>query len=80
MVRTQLQLDETTYEALRKTAHTERKSMSEVAREILSANLVRESKPRLTIKDFPWVASGASTGKRHDISTHHDEALGEDFE
>lgn len=78
MTRTQLQLDDSTFQALRHRAYTERKSMSAVAREALrrglgleeSANSPREAK-------LTFVSSGASG--RKDISVRHDEALEKDF-
>ena len=75
MVRTQLQLDEPTYSALREVAHKQRKSMSAVAREILHSHLTAE-KP-LKLRTFSFVGAGASG--RSDISVRHDEALAEDF-
>ncbi len=78
MTRTQLQLDDDTYEALRIRAHSQRKSMSAVAREILRENLgLRERSDATGVADFSFIGSGASG--RHDISVRHDEALGEDF-
>ena len=79
MVRTPLQIDEDTYEALRLRAHVERKSMSAVAREVLREGLGgtagRGGKRRRA--GFSFISSGASG--RRDISERHDEALAEDF-
>ena len=79
MVRTQLQLDDKTYEALRVAAYNRRKSMSAVVREILHDYLESPAgtKPD-SFQSFSFVGSGAS-GHR-DISTKHDEALSEDFQ
>jgi plasmid stability protein len=78
MVRTQLQIDEKTYEALRLRAHLERKSISAVVREILSEALGRENQGRRgRTSAFSFISSGASG--RNDISERHDEALTEDF-
>lgn len=78
MVRTQLQLDDKTYEALRTKAHREHKSLSAVAREILHEHLEPEGKvtPELR-RRFSFISSGSSG--RSDISVRHDEALDEDF-
>lgn len=77
MTRTQLQLDDDTYEALRLRAYQERKSLSAVARGILRSGLglaegALEQKP-----NFTFIGSGRSG--RGDISVRHDEALSEDF-
>lgn len=83
MKRTQLQLDESTYEALRERAYKEGRSLSAVAREILSRALeerpVKRSLRRE--KEFPFIASGASSqGDLAPVSERHDEALSEAFE
>lgn len=78
MVRTQLQIDEKTYDALRVTAHKRRKSMSAVVREILQEHLGSEPEAHAkSISDFRFIGAGAS-GQRN-ISEHHDDALAEDF-
>jgi plasmid stability protein len=78
MTRTQLQLDDDTYEALRVRAHRERRSMSAVAREVLREGLsVAEPGSASVRSAFTFVGSGASG--RSDISVRHDEALAEDF-
>ncbi|MCX6375094.1 MAG: hypothetical protein NTU88_03470 [Armatimonadetes bacterium] len=77
MVRTQLQIDDATYEALRDTAHKQRKSMSAVAREILQEHLEGTAPRRMKRAKFTFVGAGASG--RKDISVRHDEALAEDF-
>jgi plasmid stability protein len=76
MIRTQLQLDDASYNALREMAHKQHKSMSAVAREIFHAHLA--AKKPIKVSSFTFIGSGASVG-RHDISVHHDEALEEDF-
>lgn len=79
MVRTQLQLDDKTYDAVRSRAHRERKSMSAVVREILQAHLEpKETVPVDLRKRFSFIGSGSSG--RSDISVRHDEALDEDFQ
>ena len=79
MIRTQLQIDEKTYEMLRLRAHMERKSMSAVVREILREALARGNGGRGgRAPAFSFISSGASG--RKDISERHDEALAEDFQ
>jgi hypothetical protein len=77
MKRTQLQLDESTYEALRRKAFEEGKSISAVARELLADGLGEACRERrLTIDDFPFVGAGRSRqGKLQPVSERHDEAL-----
>ena len=72
MKRTQLQLDESTYQALRERAYKEGRSISAVAREILSRSLGRgPAKRRLGEKDFPFVGAGASRrGALAPVSEH----------
>ena len=78
MTRTQLQLDNDTYQALRLRAYTERKSLSAVAREALRKGLgLGESAQSLAEAQLTFVGSGASG--RKDISVRHDDALEEDF-
>ncbi len=81
MRRTQLQLDEETYAALRRRAYEERRSLSSVARDLLAAALRgRGRKRRLTMRDFAFIGVGRS---RHaglaPVSERHDEALAEAF-
>ncbi len=79
MTRTQLQLDNGTYQALRHRAYAESRSISAVAREALRKGLGLEE-PAHSLKDakLTFVSSGASG--RKDISVRHDEALDEDFQ
>lgn len=77
MRRTQLQLDQRTYDALRRQAFERGTSISALARDIL-AEWLGTQKPRkhLTIKDFPWIGAGRSDqGDLSPVSEHHDEAL-----
>ncbi|MHB9035911.1 MAG: FitA-like ribbon-helix-helix domain-containing protein [Armatimonadota bacterium] len=79
MTRTQLQLDDDTYEALRRRAHLERQSMSAVARKLLRESLgMGQNAQEIRGRTFSFVSSGASG--RKDISVRHDEALAEDFQ
>ncbi|MHB0936166.1 MAG: ribbon-helix-helix domain-containing protein [Armatimonadota bacterium] len=75
MVRTQLQLDEPTYEALRRVAHRRRTSMSSVVREILHEHL--HIKASVDYTKLAFIGMGRS-GKS-DISERHDDYLAEDF-
>lgn len=78
MVRTQMQIDEPTYEKLREAAHRQRRSMSAVVREILHEHLGNEEQTRgIAGKTFHFINAGASGYK--DIAERHDEALDEDF-
>lgn len=78
MTRTQLQLDDDTYTALRLRAFQERKSMSALVRDMLREGLgLAQRQDSLATVDFDFIGSGASG--RGDISVRHDEALDEDF-
>jgi len=79
--RTQLQLDEETYAALRRRAYEERRSLSSVARDLLAAALRgRGRKRRLTMRDFAFIGVGRSRqAGLSPVSEHHDEALAEAF-
>ncbi len=75
MVRTQLQLDKPTYEALRRIAHRRRASMSSVVRDILHEHLdIQEEAP---VRHFGFINSGSS-GHR-DTSERHDDVLAEAY-
>ncbi len=74
MVRAQIQLDERTYEALRRRAFEKGKSMSAVAREELAKALgVLRSSKRYSVKDFSWIGAGSSRKGPHNIAENHDE-------
>ena len=75
MKRTQLQVDETTWEVLRERAFRERRSIAEVVREILKADVARITRKRPT-SAFSFIGSGASRGRgRGRVSERHDEEL-----
>ena len=78
MTRTQLQIDDDTYEALRLLAYKERKSMYAVVRELLrdSLDLEKRSDNPRDVR-FSFISSARSG--RGDISVRHDEVLAEDF-
>ncbi len=82
MVRTQFQLDDDTYEALREAAHNRRTSMSAIARDILRQHLGECTHPEAVsgtdlLKKHPWIGMGKSG--ETDISIRHDDYLAEDF-
>ena len=79
MVRTQLQIDEVTYEALWVKAHNQRKSMSAIVREILKKSLIEpqqqdeQTQETDLKKKYSWIGMGKSG--ETDISEHQDEYL-----
>lgn len=77
MKRTQVQLDEPTYQQLRKRAFERGVSMSALLREVLRQHFAGESSyPRF--EDLSFVGSGHSNqGKLAPVSERHDEALAE---
>lgn len=76
MVRTQIQLDEETFEAIRSIAFRERVSISEVVRRCLR-QFLKGGRKRSRRRAFTFIGAGAS-GQR-DLSERHDEAFSEDF-
>jgi hypothetical protein len=81
MRRTQVQLDEEMYQALRRRAYRCGCSISAVVREVLARVLRPPSAGgRRTLKQFPFVACGKSDqGSLSPVSERHDEALAEAF-
>jgi len=78
MVRTQLQMDEDIYDALRESAHKQKKSMSAVVREILRDSLIEHKYREPALKEkFTFISSGSSG--EGDISVNHDKYLEEAF-
>lgn len=78
MKRTQVQLDEATYELLRQKAFERGVSMSALLREVLREHLGARPTPR-RIEDFSFIGSGRSEqGDLAPVSERHDEALAED--
>lgn len=76
--RTQIQLDEATYAALRLRAYRQGRSLSAVIRDTLAESLGSPLKKRgrRSIKDFPFVGAGASRqGIQAPVSERHDDAL-----
>ncbi|MFQ5827973.1 MAG: hypothetical protein ACE5JD_02285 [Candidatus Methylomirabilia bacterium] len=79
MKRTQIQLDERTYEALRRRAFEKGCSISSLVRELLAHSMgTGKAKRRPTIKDFTFIGAGRSPqGRLSPVSERHDEALEE---
>jgi len=79
MKRTQVQLDERTYEVLRRRAFERGCSISSYVREVLAYSLgTTISSRKRTLKDFRFVGAGRSNqGQLAPVSEHHDEALAE---
>jgi hypothetical protein len=78
MKRAQIQLDERTYEALRRRAYEQRTSIASVARSLLEGALgiTGDDAERHEMKDFPFVGCGSSVqGRLSPVSERHDEAL-----
>lgn len=82
MRRTQIQLDDATYEAVRRRAFERGRSMASVVRETLSeafgtASLAQE--PQRTIEDFTFVGMGVDPQPPEDVpvSVDHDKWLAE---
>ena len=77
MHRTQIQLDEATYDAVRRRAFEEGASLSAVVRKLLAEALgVTPGHPTQRIEDFTFVGVGRSRqGDHAPVSERHDEAL-----
>ena len=81
MRRTQIQLDEQTYQLARRRAYQQGKSLSAVVRETLAEAFGREPARRLALKDFTSIGIGRSRqGSLAPVSERHDEALIEALE
>jgi hypothetical protein len=79
MKRTQIQLDEGTYEALRRKAFEKGCSISSYVREVLSYSLgTGTARRRRRLQDFRFIGVGKSRqGKLGPVSERHDDALAE---
>lgn len=78
MKRTQLQLDDSTYELLRQHAAEQGISVSALVQRVLN-DYLGMYKPK-TIQDFKFIGAGRSKKSDLDpISERHDEALAQDF-
>ncbi len=79
MRRTQVQLDDAAYQALKKKAFERGVSMSALLREILHQQM-NPVPARRSLKSFRFVGSGRSEqGALAPVSEHHDEALADEF-
>jgi hypothetical protein len=79
MKRTQLQLEEATYEQLRSRAYSRGVSMASVIREALAEYLAPGSPRPRAMHDFSFIGSGRSEESALEpISERHDEVLAED--
>ena len=84
MKRTQIQLDDATYEAVRRRAYEQNRSMASVVRETLAKAFGVESgveKRKWTIEDFPFIGMGRDPDNPPDapVSEHHDDALADAY-
>ncbi len=79
MRRTQIQLDDRTYEVLRRRAFERGCSISSYVREVLAYSLgTAKGKQKPSIKDFSFIGAGRSRqGRLARVSERHDEALAE---
>ena len=77
MRRTQIQLDDRTYETLRRQAFQKGCSISSLVRELLGQSLgPRRTKRPAALKDFSFIGAGRSRqGRLSPVSERHDEAL-----
>lgn len=82
MRRTQIQLDDATYEAVRRLAYERGRSMASVVRETLSEALGTAGpgqEPQRTIEDFTFVGMGVDSHPPEDVpvSVDHDKWFAE---
>jgi len=77
MKRTLIQFDEETYEALRRRAYEEGRSVSSLTRELVAKGLAPKKVRKLTrASQFSFVGAGRSNqGRLAPVSERHDEAL-----
>lgn len=76
MKRTQLQLDDETFERLRSRAHAERRSIAALVREAIERAGPQPARPRL--QDFQFVGAGKSARPPgRPVSEDHDRVLAE---
>lgn len=77
MKRLQIQLDDATYNALRRHAFEKHQSLAATVREVIGQALVAQPRKRkLRMEDFTFIGSFAS-GSPNRVSEEHDEILGE---
>ena len=76
MKRTQVQLDDATYDMVRRRAFEDRRSMSAVIRETLAAAFATERKVAVRVGDLGFVGAGRSRQSPGEpVSEHHDDAF-----
>jgi len=77
--RTQIQLDEGTYELLRRKAFEKGCSISSYVREVLAYSLgTGATRQKQRLQDFRFIGAGKSRqGRLSPVSERHDEALSE---
>jgi hypothetical protein len=77
--RTQIQIDDRTYEALRRQAFERSTSLAQLVREALAQYLGEppDAKRPWTLADFPWIGIGKSG--LTDVSDRHDDYLADAF-
>lgn len=74
MKRTQIQLEEPMFEALRQIAFQKRISVAAVMREMIKRQISPKQKSKLRLEDFTFIDSGRSHGKgAGTIAERHDE-------
>lgn len=77
MRRLQIQLDDTTYETLRRRAFELHQSLAATVRDVLGQALASSRRKRkLRMEDFTFIGSGSS-GEPNRVSEEHDEILGQ---
>lgn len=80
MKRTQLQLEEATYELLRKRAFEQGVSMANLIRLAIDEYLKGRLSKHIKLEELTFIGAGHSEPSEFDpISERHDEALAEDF-
>jgi hypothetical protein len=79
MHRTQIQIDDRTYAAVRRRAYEEGRSLSAIVRDLLAEALdVRQPLTKRRVAEFASVGIGRSRqGRLAPVSERHDEALAE---
>ena len=80
MIRTQIQLDETTYALAKQRACAENKPLDAIVKDALDQYLMPPAEQPTGLDGFTFIGSGQSdTDTPHPLSEKHDEALAEDF-
>ena len=78
MRRTQIQLDEATYQLLRQKAHERHVSLARVVREAVAQYLSGAPKRRLTLADFKWIGMGSADPEPgRSVAEDHDAEWGD---